>query len=410
MKSIQLNRFCGRFVTSFKLSNNELVQTNLQSRLQRQLKLCPQIILCSSCKKHVSSLSRIHKNKSINAGSSFKSFLFSSTPLEPTGNDVDFESVFPFRFVYVRTSINMWEDFPDGVQFDVGFVDTSYATTVSKRTPVILGIPSSVGTHEELQSSLLTFAKLGYRVIIPNLPDSQYCRAKSRQESVVFMHSVNERSAFIRDFLREIKVDKVDLCLVNRDSVYSGVHLATYNKGLVQALVLLNPTGIQYTSSMEPVLFHKYFSIFWDDRFILQPVIRSLVTGCKFLTKKKRWPTYSVITYSRIIRALSFTDVRQDAVSFRVRNVPTLAILGEDSAELNTNDTFEYLASLALPTASTVEWRCDQGNTTVPPKELLSGQSLVIRVPNAGPDLPTTHAVPLRHTLLTFLKAIRRDL
>ncbi|KAH3890471.1 hypothetical protein DPMN_014552 [Dreissena polymorpha] len=304
----------------------------------------------------------------------------------------------------------MWEDFPDGVQFDVGFVDTSYATTVSKRTPVILGIPSSVGTHEELQSSLLTFAKLGYRVIIPNLPDSQYCRAKSRQESVVFMHSVNERSAFIRDFLREIKVDKVDLCLVNRDSVYSGVHLATYNKGLVQALVLLNPTGIQYTSSMEPVLFHKYFSIFWDDRFILQPVIRSLVTGCKFLTKKKRWPTYSVITYSRIIRALSFTDVRQDAVSFRVRNVPTLAILGEDSAELNTNDTFEYLASLALPTASTVEWRCDQGNTTVPPKELLSGQSLVIRVPNAGPDLPTTHAVPLRHTLLTFLKAIRRDL
>lgn len=83
-------------------------------------------------------------------------------------SEIELNDVFPLRFQYVRTCISMWEEFPGGIQFDVGYVENDIKTVVRK--PVILGLPSSVGDHTELTGVLVTLAKLGYRVVIPNLP------------------------------------------------------------------------------------------------------------------------------------------------------------------------------------------------------------------------------------------------
>lgn len=83
-------------------------------------------------------------------------------------SELDLNDVFPLRFQYVRTCISMWEEFPDGIQFDVGYVENDIKGV--DRKSVILGLPSSVGDHMELTGVLVTLAKLGCRVVIPNLP------------------------------------------------------------------------------------------------------------------------------------------------------------------------------------------------------------------------------------------------
>jgi hypothetical protein len=76
--------------------------------------------------------------------------------------------------MFIRTNVSFWEEYPEGINFDVGYVDTKLNKTTkssnSNRNPVIVALPSSVGTHMELTETLMTFAKLGYRVVIPNLP------------------------------------------------------------------------------------------------------------------------------------------------------------------------------------------------------------------------------------------------
>ena len=96
---------------------------------------------------------------------------FSTSGFLSDSQKTELESIFPLRYVFVKTNVTFWEEYPDGILFDVGYVDTSIGnTTSSKRNPVIVALPSSAGSHMELQETLLTFAKLGYRVIIPNLP------------------------------------------------------------------------------------------------------------------------------------------------------------------------------------------------------------------------------------------------
>lgn len=91
-----------------------------------------------------------------------------------TTNDVltdeQLETSFIIRYIFVRTNVGEWEDFPEGVEFDVGYIDTGRLVNVSQNAPVILGIPSSVGTHEELLETFVTFVRMGYRVVIVNLP------------------------------------------------------------------------------------------------------------------------------------------------------------------------------------------------------------------------------------------------
>jgi len=90
--------------------------------------------------------------------------------IETAVSDEDLDSIFALRYIFVRTNVGQWEDFPEGVEFDVGYIDTAFFDNVSQTAPVILGIPSSVGTHNEILEPLITFARMGYRVVIINLP------------------------------------------------------------------------------------------------------------------------------------------------------------------------------------------------------------------------------------------------
>lgn len=264
---------------------------------------------------------------------------------------VDFDKLFPLRFVYVRTSVSVWEEYPEGVQFDVGYVDTKLlkGSKSASNVPVILALPSSAGTHAEFFSILLSFVKLGYRVVIPNLPGTAFCRGRAKADEAIFTMSVEEKMDFVKDFLSELQIDRVDMLVTSGCSVYTGVRLCMFHPDLVKSLVMVNPTGVQPIRSMKPVRLHEKFSKMYDDRFVLQGVFSSLVSLVKLFTKKRDWDTCNVVTYSRTIGALSFSDEKASAGYFKSRTVPRLALYGGDTDFLDVKSTEEYLACMGIP-------------------------------------------------------------
>lgn len=105
----------------------------------------------------------------LNVYNSFQRLTYASTSVIKASPR---KELFPLRFVFIRTCVSLWIEYPEGVQFDVGYIDTKLQTdtVISDNKPVILGLPSSSGSHAELTGILMTFAKLGYRVVILNLP------------------------------------------------------------------------------------------------------------------------------------------------------------------------------------------------------------------------------------------------
>jgi len=124
--------------------------------------------ICSRCAKHQNGL---QFSPNVLKLSLRKTQLYSLRHSSSSSHKtVKHESIFPLRFVFVNTSRDLWEECPNGMTFDVGYVDSGINNNLSKSAPVILGIPSSAGTHEELEGSLTSFVKLGYRVLILNMP------------------------------------------------------------------------------------------------------------------------------------------------------------------------------------------------------------------------------------------------
>ena len=74
------------------------------------------------------------------------------------------------NYTFITTSKTRWLEFEKGCMFDVGIFDSFCNKTFHDRIPVIVGVPSCVGTHDDLFQYLYTFVMLGYRVIIPNIP------------------------------------------------------------------------------------------------------------------------------------------------------------------------------------------------------------------------------------------------
>lgn len=321
---------------------------------------------------------------------------------------LDLVALFPLRFVFVRTSVSFWMEYPEGLEFDVGYVDTKHQTNVviSDSKPIILGLPSSVGNHTELTSILMTFAKLGYRVVIPNLPGNNFCRGKSKYDEAVFQMSVRDKAEFVADFLKELKIEKVDMLVTNSCSVYTGVELCVLNPSLFRSLVMINPTGLKPTKSMLPVWLHKRFTKVYDERYPLHGILKACVAGIKVFTKKRHWETYRIVTYSRTIAVLTFVDEKIRAEYMHQRLTPRFVIFGEDSDFLDVKSTVEYLSILGIPESAITE--VDNKNKIIKTGEPCDG-NYGIHIQSTE-DVMKSNTVLIRKELLKILRKLCPDL
>jgi hypothetical protein len=80
------------------------------------------------------------------------------------------ESLLRQRYIYVQTNRDRWEEIPNGVMFDVAYLDSSPDGKTSKAVPTIVSLHSVPGSFHDLQPVLKPFVKLGCRVICPAFP------------------------------------------------------------------------------------------------------------------------------------------------------------------------------------------------------------------------------------------------
>ena len=89
-----------------------------------------------------------------------------------TQNTVDRKNVreLASRFLYVKSCVDYWVEFPMGVVFDTAYLDSHPAVGFNPDMPVLVALHDSPGSSTDLVPLLQPFVNLGYRVIAPDFP------------------------------------------------------------------------------------------------------------------------------------------------------------------------------------------------------------------------------------------------
>ena len=94
-----------------------------------------------------------------------------------TQNTVDRKNVreLASRFLYVKSCVDYWVEFPMGVVFDTAYLDSHPAVGFNPDMPVLVALHDSPGSSTDLVPLLQPFVNLGYRVIAPDFPGEINC-------------------------------------------------------------------------------------------------------------------------------------------------------------------------------------------------------------------------------------------
>lgn len=76
------------------------------------------------------------------------------------------------RHVMIQTNLEYFDERPQGVIYNVAYVDNCYGSDVSTRwqKPVALLLHGSPGTHQDMMILAQPLIDRGFRVIVPNFP------------------------------------------------------------------------------------------------------------------------------------------------------------------------------------------------------------------------------------------------
>lgn len=318
----------------------------------------------------------------------------------------DEEALLSLNFLFIRTCKNWWFEAPNGVEFDTGFLDSAPGATYSERIPVVLGLPSAVGSHKELADLLNTFAKLGYRVIIPNLPGTTLCKARSRMDDAIFQFSVEEKAQFIKDFLEELEIPKVDMLVTNGCSVYTGLNLCLHNPDQFKSLSLINPTGIRPTKSMMPNYFTVSVVHVWEEQMHVRLLLMPYVWIGKLFTPNRHLGNKELVTFSRSAFRISYKNVQMGAREYRARGLPTFVVYSDTCPDLDIQATEDLLTLAGIPGSAIVALN---ENDEIVKEGAANGTSTGLLFKGHVGDIKKSKAPTIRKHLIKFFKTVRPD-
>ncbi|RWS00009.1 DUF1057 domain containing protein-like protein [Dinothrombium tinctorium] len=126
-----------------------------------------------------------------------------------------------------------------------------YADSGDKQRPTVLCIHGSPGSCQVFASLINYLSAKNFRVIAPNLPDYSLT-----EKFNFFRHTSDEKTEFLKDFLKAIDVNEIDLVVSHSSGVYPAVRLWHDQTTIkVKALALLNPAGHRRIRGMRPASF-----------------------------------------------------------------------------------------------------------------------------------------------------------
>lgn len=120
---------------------------------------------------------------------------------------------------YWRTCKRLYKKAPkDGVEFQVDYIDTGLALNDEQRSkmPIALALHGAPGSYHDFKLLINHLSQQKVRVIAPNFPE-YIATVKTK---VLFRHSADEKAAYLRDFLKAINVNKIDLLVSHSSAIF----------------------------------------------------------------------------------------------------------------------------------------------------------------------------------------------
>ncbi|XP_014772930.1 uncharacterized protein LOC106871135 [Octopus bimaculoides] len=255
-------------------------------------------------------------------------------------------SALPMRYVFVTTSESIWEDIPDGFVFDTGYVDSHAGSPYDPKIPLILAVHNLMSSHEDLIPLLAPLVLKNYRVIAVNLPSSIYTNGVGLGHDDGFLHSTTENAEFIFDFLKELKIPKVDVLLGHGTGCYPVVRLCA-GHDLFKSAALISPAGHLPCPGVQPHLRYKLFTEVWDVPY-LRPFAKVFVYLWKLKDAYREYTTESVIRGFFIINGIDFNSIGGYLVSMKSKEVPVGVLYCKDDKFTDTEILEHYCKLLGF--------------------------------------------------------------
>ncbi|KAK3600341.1 hypothetical protein CHS0354_020008 [Potamilus streckersoni] len=316
----------------------------------------------------------------------------------------DFSSLLQERYIVVLTSVGFWEDVPEGVLFDVGYLDSHPAGQYNPRQPTIVGIHDTPGTHGDLIDVLEPFAKLGYRVVIPNFPGFGSTRGSSASDETIFQHTLEERGQFLADFIANLGIPRIDLLVGLRSGCHLAIWLSCAGRAIFKAIALISPSGHKQTRATGLSFLIKNIRNLWD-----YPLYRILLRGVAYIQKKKKGhnslTVRDEISAFRCSGSVDYNEINAALLTLAGNNVPRCIIYGKAEPDDGKNLLEDYSCLLSVPASLFSEY--DENSKLIKSGDH-SGNAWGVRFEKESLNLIFTEQSLLIKTLLDFLNHIKK--
>lgn len=225
----------------------------------------------------------------------------------------------------------------DGIDVDVPFVcsrmteEGSYVETGQPLAVLLHGAP---GSYRDFSENLIPRLQAqGVDILAPNFPDMAFSLRNK-----FFWHTVEERTALLRDFFKKLGVNRIDALVAHSASVYPSLRLLLEGNGgpKIKSLVLLAPNSHITPQALKPLwatdwMIHSYRNSF------LRPLVSGLVLFMCYCGLKPTKPVVQDVLLSLTTYKLSGFDKGGEKLLEAVaqRKLPTLVAIGKNDRLLS---------------------------------------------------------------------------
>ncbi|CAH1787751.1 unnamed protein product [Owenia fusiformis] len=250
------------------------------------------------------------------------------------------------------------KNFPNGVDFNVQYIDTSPGRL---DLPVALAIHGAPGTHKDFLPIVDQLAERGYRVIIPNFPGYGLTTGHYDMDEQVFSHSVTERLLFIADFVALLGVFKIDLVLGHGMGTHVASGFCARHPGVRSALFLA-PAPHELHRGLPPSIMMRFFARKWQAKsYIIKPFLWLMFT---FMHAWLRYEPTSHRAKHIGNMVLSgngthYPDIISFALEMEIKQLPLVSITSEDDLLVMQSQLTKYHDLLGIKADAREEYDKD---------------------------------------------------
>ncbi|KAG0442818.1 hypothetical protein HPB47_015587 [Ixodes persulcatus] len=257
----------------------------------------------------------------------------------------------------------------DGIEVDVPFVLTRRddGGGAETRRPLAVLLHGAPGNYRDFSENLIPrlFAG-GVDVLAPSFPDLRFSI-----QNKFFWHSIEERTALLRDFLRQLGITRIDALVAHSAATFLSLRILLERQEpvpTVKSLVLLAPNSHITPSVLKPRWLKSWMAESYRKE-ILRPLVKAIVLSSCYLGLTPVKPDVenvmlSLITYSK--SGYQEGDKLLEAVA-RMK-LPTLVAISRNDRLLSYSLFVEVCAVLGASEADM--WHFDGDGRMLRPGKL----------------------------------------